>query len=363
MMNYTEELKRFSMIDLDEIDVRDPFMEAAGNYNQGLRCARGDSLDLAILNLKRCVEMYPDMGNAAKLLSLCYTEIEEYAKGYRVLTQYLNQLEEDDEQAFEYLANIKQEAGPMLRVSLREARRTERKQKKNGLTTLDLQNSELMHDFLCIAGGIILGCLVCFCLIFPSVKQKYTNETNQKIMSYGNDLTSREVEITSLNAEIKSLKQQLEEVQSDLDAYTGKHGIIDAYAQLMTAVDAYGNGDYLSAAKALNEIDGSATKNKTFQSAYQSLTERFEKEGLDALFNQGYTAYKKYKYETAIACMKQCLKMKKDYVEAMYWMGLAYLNTGDSKNAKKYLYKVQRDYPETVWASNSRKYMPLKSED
>lgn len=363
MKDFSEELKRFSLIDLSELDVRDPYQEAAANYNQGLRCARGDSLDLAVLNLKRSVEMYPDMGEAAKLLSLCYVELEDYAKAYRVLTQYLNHHKEDDEQAYGYLSDIKKAGGPLLRLSLREARRSERKLKKKGLTSLELQDTELMHDFLCIAGGIILGCLMCFCLIFPSMKEKYILENNQKIMDYGNDLTSREVEISGLKEEISSLEQQLEEVQSDLDAYTGKNGIIDAYAQLIKAIDAYASGDYLTAAKATNEIDGNATKNKTFQTAYKSLTTRFEKEGLDALFNQGYTAYKKYKYTDAIACMKQCLKMKKDYVEAMYWMGLAYLNTGDTTNAKKYLYKVQKNYPETVWASNARKYMPLKSEN
>ena len=57
---------------------------------------------------------------------------------------------------------------------------------------------------------------------------------------------------------------------------------------------------------------------------------------------------------------KECLKLKSDYTEVMYYLGLCYFNTQDRDSAAKYFYKLQKKYPETAWAKYAKNLMPYK---
>lgn len=330
---------------------------AVQKYNTALHCVKGDSLDMAEVQLKNVLSSYPHFAKAAHLMALISIKQEDYARACRVLKPVLER-NMTDLQAQIYTEEAAALAGSTLKNTIKEQEEREARESQDVIIPPYSEKNELLHDFWCIAGGLLLGVLACTFLIFPSFKQRMTDNSNQEIMSYGDELYSKEVQIMSLEEQIEDLNKQVEEAQNSLEAYTGENGILDAYADLIASMTYYINDEYLEAVKSFTAINPEAVNNSVYQAAYNDMSAEFEENGLQYLYNEGRSAYKKRKFEDAKEYFLQCLKLKPDYPEVIYWTGLCYLNLNDREQAQNYLYKVQKEYEDTVWARNAKKYMP-----
>lgn len=331
--------------------------DAMGKYNQALRCVREGALDLAVVHLKKILSVYPHYAKAAKLMALICIKQEDYARACRVLEPLL-QFNATDNQALRYMEEASVLGGSTLKADMKEQEEREKRESQDVIIPPYSEKNELLHDFLCILGGLALGVLACIFLIFPSVKQSMIEDSNSQIMEYSSNLSSKEVEILSLEKQIEDLNTELEDTQNSLKAYTEKNGILDAYTNLLSTMNHYVNGDYLEAAQSFAEIDPKAVKNSAYKTAYETMSQQMEGSGLKSLYDEGMRLYKRHQYEEAEKYFKQCLKIKSDYAEVMYWLGLCYYNSGDRENAQKYFYKVQKDYAETTWSKNAKRIMP-----
>lgn len=331
--------------------------DAAGKYNQALHCAREGALDLAVVHLKKVLSVYPHYAEAAKLMALICIKQEDYARACRVLTPLL-EVNATDRQALRYLEEASSLGGSTLKADIREQEEREQRESQDVIIPPYSEKNELLHDFMCIAGGLVLGVLACIFLVFPSVKQAMIEKNNTQIMDYSNNLSSREVEILSLEKQIEDLNTQLEDTKNSLKAYTEENGILDAYTDLLSSMNSYVNGNYLEAAQSFAKIDPKAVNNSAYKTAYNTMSEEMEGSGLTSLYNEGMRLYKRYKYEEAESYFLQCLKIKPDYAEVMYWLGLCYYNSNDKENAQKYFYTLQKDYAETSWSKNAKRIMP-----
>ena len=331
--------------------------EAISKYNQALRCAREGALDLAVVHLKKVLASSPHYAKAARLMALICIRQEDYARACRVLTPLLA-FNATDRQALQYMEEASALGGSTLKADIREQEEREQRESQDVIIPPYSEKNELLHDFLCILGGLVLGVLACIFLLFPSVKQAMIEENNTQIMDYSNSLSSREVEILSLNKQIEDLNTELEDTRNSLKAYTEENGIIDAYTDLLASMGYYVQGDYLKAAQSFADIDPKAVNNSAYKTAYDTMSEEMLGSGLGSLYNEGMRLYKRYNYEEAEQYFLQCLKIKSDYAEVMYWLGLCYYNSGDKENAQKYVYPLQRDYAETTWSKNAKRIMP-----
>lgn len=335
--------------------------EAVNKYNQALRCARQDSLDLAAVHLKKVLSLYPHYAKAARLMALICIRQEDYARATRVLKPLL-ETDRTDLQAIRLMDEAAALAGNSLQTEIEEQEEREKRESQDVIIPPYNEKNELLHDFICIAGGLLLGILASLFLIFPSIKQRMIEDNNSQLMSYGDDLSSKEVKILSLEEQIEDLEKQLKETENSLQAYTGKNGIMDAYADLISTLTHYAQGEYLEAAEAFTSIEAKHVDNSAYNEAYQTMSQEFEQTGLQKLYEGGRTQYRRYQYTEAEKYFKQCLKLKSDYPEVMYWLGLCYYNTGERENAEKYFYKLQKEYPETQWSKLAKRYMPYTEE-
>lgn len=381
MIDFEQELKKFQPgADVDTADterirsiVGDWYMKNAGDidlyaycqqavdkYNLALHCAQDDSCDLAMLHIRSVVEKYPLYGDAVKLMALLCIRAKDYAKGYRTLTP-LMQSSASDAQVSMYMAEIRQLGGKNLQKDVKKQIEQETRGRQLSIVPKYNQRNELIHDFFCIVGGIALGVLACMFLIFPSEKQKMIEENNRQLMSYGDNLSDREVEILSLESSIEGLEADLKNATDQLNKYQGTDGILSSYTELINALSYFVQEDYLEACKAFNAINyEKAAKDEVYKNVYNMVSERMENEVLVYLHDKGLESYKKYRYEEAEEYFKECLRIRKDYVDVYYWLGLCYYNSGDKENAEKYFFKLQKNYPETQYARYAKNLMPYK---
>lgn len=335
--------------------------DATDKYNQALHCAKEGALDLAVVHLKKVLASFPCHARAARLMALVCIKQEDYARACRVLKPLLK-VNTTDTQAIRYLEEATSLGGGTLKGAIKEQEERETREHQKVIIPPYSEKNELLHDFICIAGGLVLGILACMFLIFPSVKQRIIEENNNQVMSYGEEVSSREVQILDLQNQLKDVQSELKDTQNSLKAYTAKNGILNAYADLISAMNNYVNGDYLEASKAFTSINPKTVDNSAYQTAYETMNSIFEQNILTQLYQEGRRLYRRYNYSQAEEYFKQCLKLKKDYAEVMYWLGLCYYNSNDKTNAQKYFYALQKDYADTVWSKNAKRYMPYTGE-
>lgn len=383
MIDFEEELKNFQPgadVDADTADreqlrsiVGDWYLKNAGDvdlyaycqqavnkYNLALHCAQDDSCDLAMLHIRSVVEKYPLYGDAVKLMALLCIREKDYAKGYRTLTP-LMQSSASDAQISRFMSEIRQMGGKNLQKDIKKQIDQENQNKQYAIVPKYNQKNELLHDFFCIVGGIALGVLACMFLIFPSEKQRMIEENNRQLMSYGDNLSDREVEILSLESSIEGLEADLRDATDQLNKYQGTDGILSSYTELLNALSYFVQEDYLEACKAFTAINyEKASKDGVYENVYSMVSERMENEVLVKLHDEGLRLYKKYNYTEAEEYFKECLRLRKDYVDVYYWIGLCYYNSGDKENAEKYFFKLQKNYPETQYARYAKNLMPYK---
>lgn len=333
------------------------FRDMVSKYNLALQSARDGALDLAQIQLKNVLEEYPHYAKAVKLMALICLKQQDYARACRVLTPLL-EINTTDTLAQYYMEEAIKEGGRFLEEEIEVQEEQEERERQEVIIPPYSEKNELLHDFLCIAGGLLLGILACMFLVFPSVRQRMIDENNAQIMAIGDNLSAKEVEIMSLENKLSDLTDELKQTQEKLEGYTGANGVITAYTNLIRAMNYFVAQDYLNASSAFTAIDVNAVNDSEYIAAYNMMNEKLHSDGIDQLFNQGYSLFKKYKYDEAVNYLQECVKLKPDYVEAYYWIGLCYYNKGDKETAKTYLYKVQKEYPDSVFASRARDVMP-----
>lgn len=334
--------------------------QAVNKYNLALHCAQEDSCDLAMLHIKPVVEKYPQYRDAVKLMALLCIRDKDYAKGYRTLTP-LMQSSASDPQTIRYMDEIRQSGGKNLQKDVKRQIEQEEKGRQYAIVPTYNQKNELLHDFFCIIGGIILGVLACIFLILPSERQKLIEENNRQLMTYGDNLSDREVEILSLESSVEGLEEELKKATDELNKYEGTNGTLSSYTELLNALSYFVQENYLEASKAFTAINyDAASKDEAYKKVYNMVSERLQNQVLVYLHDEGLNLYKKYRYEEAVEYFKECLRLRKDYVDVYYWLGLCYYNSGDTANAEKYFFKLQKNYPETQYARYAKNLMPYK---
>mgnify|MGYP002509001457 CR=1 FL=1 len=151
-------------------------------------------------------------------------------------------------------------------------------------------------------------------------------------------------------------------VKGDIDTITVDLHIVVCYG---VNINAIADSIVHNVKYTVEEATGIKVKNvdnSAYTQAYKTMSEEFEQTGLQKLYQEGRNKYKRYQYSEAEKYFKQCLKLKADYPEVMYWLGLCYYNTNDKDNAQKYFYKLQQDYPDTQWSKLAKRYMPYTEE-
>ena len=329
---------------------------AVRKYNHSLTLAKGadHSYDLSLLQLQKVIRINPKFIRAYQLLALIYIHNEEYGKAYKAVRTAL-EINRSDVTCLRYRKEL---ASFLGRKSKSAAKREEILKKANESKGVVVptyrESSGLFQAVLHVFGGIFLGLLVCRFLVIPGIRQQIQRDTNEKIMSYGDQLSGKDAQIQSLESQIAQLEEEQESANTQLESYTGQNGVVDAYETMLQVLENYYNGDYLTAVDLFGQLDESTVDGEVYQEIYQRLNEEFSAGSRDELYTRGYQAYQSNDYETAMQYFLQCLEIDPDYVDAMYWLGLCYHNTGDKATADTYYTRVIEEYPETSYAQSAR---------
>ncbi|WP_250277732.1 tetratricopeptide repeat protein [[Clostridium] colinum] len=233
--------------------------DAVRLYNQAIKYLKNRDDDLAVIRLKKALDINPKFIDAMNLLSFCYIVQKKYKKALKVLNKVLL-LDTKNEIALKYIEEI-------------EARKNKKKNKKeilseeythNGMiktvdedeeySKIKYNNKNLVIIFSFVFG--VLLCALCMYFLFiPDYKSKKTDEIEQLNNTINTIKEETKNFILKKDEELKKVQQENQEIKNKLQIYENKKAIDDNYQKIDIALNLYKQGKKTEAKNMINSIN------------------------------------------------------------------------------------------------------------
>ena len=297
-------------------------------YNLALNYVQENNADLAIIELKRVVNMSPTYIRAYQLLGLLYMQRKQYAAARKVLMRAVK-VDRNNMTTLRYLKEVNHLHGKQEKNQ--HGRKDEFMQindpnpivieEGSGQNYADYNTGFL--SFINILIGIVIGAAVIWLLIVPSITKTKASEYNQAVVEYSAQISERNKNIDDLQNQITDLQSKLSQYESTLIA----------------------------------EIEPAAITNAQEKKIYNILKEATKSSVTETLYANAKDSFDKKDYVAAIDGMTKVLRMDDSYSYAVFYMGRSYQMLGDTGNAAGYYKRLIQSYPNSDMVDDARKYL------
>lgn len=349
MLDVEKELSRFSFIrELDVLDVTNHSIDSDGLrkaielYNQAIESIRSESDDIAAIELKKAISIYPEFMEAKVLLSLCYILRQQVEQAEELLKSIINS---DNyiaraHQYLQYINELKQKGG-----------KNKNKLISQSLFKPKIDLSRFQKSFLKISVIFFAGVLVSYIFFYSSLanlrqhSDAQVSRSNSIKSDYQEKIDLYKSEFSTAQKNIELLKQQLEEKDNEFKYLSNVKKLLEI-EQLIN------NGDKEKAAEGILSLKDFKF-NDVEQQKYQALYEKIIPQLAAELYYKGYNLYKAGKYGEAIDIFNKVLgyNIKNDqYQYALYLIAKCYQFQGDNINAASYYNQLINYFPASKYA-------------
>lgn len=346
---------------IEEIQNRPDKLREAGSiirmYNTALQNIHDDKPDMAIIELKKVVNMNPGYIRAYQLLALLYIRREHYAAARRVLMKAVK-VDRNNMTTLRYLKEVNAHVERPQRVRSADSMRISDPNpiviEDKGRQGYTEYNTGFL-SFINILIGIVIGTAVVWLLLVPSITKSKTLEYNQAVVDYSAQLSERNKEISDLEGEVKSLQDKVDIYEAQMGGVGSGGG--SGGESLKQAVSYYLQGSRTEAAKLLAEIDSSMLTNETDQTIYKRLMSSVGASAAEELYNEAESHYENAEYLAAVEGFVKVLRLDNSYSMAVYYMGRSYHQLGDTINAAACYQRLLDDYPNSEAYADAEAYL------
>ena len=338
----------------------DAINQSIRKYNQSIEYCEQGHEDMAIMQLKKVIQQNPRLVKAHQLLALLYMKNQEYERARRVLKKAAH-VDNTNTTTLRYLSGIEEITGKRSAFGSRRRRleeRSRRDETEEGSSLRYISGTEMIIQpttfrdsstvatFINIVLGILLGGAVVWFMAVPATRQLANEKANQAVTDANLKLASGTAQISTLQDEIDGYKKQVEDADRDKDEALRK---AESYDGLMAIADLYFKGDSNGAIDAIGKLDES-TLDGNAKALYEDLLGNVSAALFSQYFTEGTTAYTGGDYVRAAEQLKLAVEadpeaLEPNYSQALYYLGFAYFNQGDSANADKYFNMYMEKYP------------------
>jgi TolA-binding protein len=356
VLDVEKEIYRFS--DIKEIDVldtandsidSDSLRKAVQLYNQALTSIQTKSDDIAVIELKKAISIYPDFIEAKVLLSLCYIIRKQIKEAEELLLDITNS---DD-----YLARAHQYLQYINSIKLKQ------KSGKDGnkaSISRHFFKPKINIDHFKI--DIFKICVIFFIGVFISYVFFHNSITalknhNAEKTAYSDSIkTDYEKKFELYDSQIATAKSKITELQQQIDQSNKDISYLSNVKKLLAIEQANNNGDKEKAADmlvALKDFEFRDIEKQKYQSLYEKIIPNLARN----FYYQGYSFYESRKYSEAIDAFNKSLKYdprgdNAQYV--LYFAARCYQIQGDKMNAADYYNQLINYFPNSKYASYAK---------
>lgn len=340
----------------------DAYNQTIKKYNMALNYCQQDSLDLAVIQLKKVVSMNPRFVQARQLLALLYINSQEWERAKKELDRALR-IDANNTMTLRYLREV-EEMMPAEEEHARKKKEAIVYQSGNDTVIQPVGKKEMvgLQTLINIVIGVVLGVgITCF-LVLPARVQHAQNDVNEKYKEVSELLDAKTVQVDELTTQINELTQEKDSLSSSLSQVQGNSVVLAANTDLIEAALMYINetGDEMAIAEELELIDEDYLQNEStesFQKLYNTLKDSVSAVVAKNSYNLGYDAFRTQDYDTAIENLERAFKYDPSNGEALYNLGNSYNKKGDTDKAVEIYEQVIELFPDTEKARKSQNYI------
>lgn len=329
-------------------------------YNMALEFLEQGNMDMAIIELKKAINLNPNYIRAYQLMGLLYFKTKQYAAARKVLVRSLK-IDRNNITSLRYIKEIDAVAGDRARARTRH---------KDGFTQINDPNPVVVEEkkdgkytdfstgLLSIVNviiGVVIGAAVVWLLLVPSVRRNLALEYNQAVVEYGNLISENNRLISSYKMENESLSSENESLQAQVDAASDSQEAGTSEENLYLAIQAYisGSDAYGEAGVYLADVDPDSLSSESAQEIYRTIYEATRSAAESQLESDGYQAFNNGEYMDAIDYYQKALNLNSENLDALYYIGASYQRMADLDNAMTYYNRLINDYPTSTQAANA----------
>ena len=348
----------------------DTINQTIKKYNQALTYCNQDSLDLAVIQLKKVLSLNPRFIRAHQLLALLYINNEEWDKARRELTKCC-EIDTNNTVTQRYLKEVDEMLLPEdgVKPSSRKKQRSEDVVKyQSGNETIiqpvNIREGKGVTSLLNLGIGIIIGLAIAVFLILPARIQASRADIDEQLRKVSEMSDAKTATIDELQLQVNELTQRGEDLQQDLEAYLGTDGKLRSVESLLKAADAYLTNpeEVTVVADHLEEIvqegaEETVDNSESFESLYNTLLALVGPSVSKAYYDDGYEAFRQENYDDAIPNLEKAFKYDAANGDALYNLANSYYRSGDLEKAREAYRQVIELFPGTEKANRSEGYL------
>lgn len=320
----------------------DTINQTLRKYNLALGYAKQGNDDVAIIQLKKVLNLNQNLIKGHLLLALIYMRKGEYEKARKPIAKVLR-IDSNHPLGKRYLKELEEVTGQKLSDKNGELKKeafTETPDEKTIRTKYDVitpsgnrykeSNAGLMTVINVII-GLVIGVAATFFLLIPAKEKSINDDHNKEILKLNSQIETINREKNDLLAQIETLEGDKETLNGQLEQKGNENTQkLNDYNYMLEAVTKFMAQDYLNCAvnlKAIHSVDYS----DTMRNLYAAVKPETYAQVANHYYNQGKTTYSTANsVETWQSAIDQLLTaftfdyMSINYVDAVDKLGSAY---------------------------------------
>ncbi len=332
----------------------DSINQAIKKYNSALLSAKQGSGDLAIIQLKKVLNLNPRFIRAHQLIALLYLQNGEKDKAYKSLMK-ASKIDINNIITLRYLSELGESGAAHTSIPEPSAEKNVREDIKNIIPVSTYKEDKPnIFAFVNLILGVIIGVAVVYFLIVPTVEKRINNEYKNEYSKYSSEQSSNSNKIKGLETEKADLETKVAELQKQIDEFEKIEIDETLYDNLFTAAKQYIDKDKDKAAETLLKVKEGALDNAAAKSLYDFIKNDTFESMSDDLFKEGRNLYNSQKYDEALKKLNKAVEMNPENVDAIYFLGRTYHRLEDKENAIIYYNKVINDFPDSARVAEAK---------
>lgn len=330
--------------------------QAIKKYNLALSEAKQGHVDLAVIQLRKAISLNGNLIKAIQLLSLLYIQNGDYSKAEKLIAKGLK-VDVSNTTLLRYLREISPEAGAENAGRyFQDDENEENAKKSNGIfaTFSYKEDKPSIMPYVNLVIGVLIGALVVYYLIVPTVKKDIRAEYESNKVDYSSELASKQALLTQKDKTISSLNRRVSELEDEVEKNKAKKKENKEktanYTEFFEAVDKYDrfkSGEYddeerNELAMLLWKMDDSVVEDEYVVEKIKSMKEEVFGASAKSVYKAGRALYDDGNYEAAEPYMLAAADMDPTYDTALYYVGKVKQALGKMDEAIE-AYKHMRD--------------------
>lgn len=333
------------------------------NYNLALKYLEEGNGDLAIIELKKVVNLNPNYIRAYQLLGLLYIQHKQYSAARKILSRALK-LDRNNITTVRYMNELVDYSHQRRRgkdVEREKAAYVQIKDpnpiviERTAGSYTDFNTSTL--SFVNILIGIIIGAAVVGLLLVPSIQKTKASEYNQAVVEYSSQISERNKEITTLQNQVDALTDENDKLKNNMDTVGSQADSEQNEKRLIQAMKSYLDNDFATAGTVLADVDKTLLDGQEAQDVYDFLLTKTRDTVINQLYAEAYEYYDQKDYMNAVTYFRKVLNLNSDSVEAWFNMGRAYQYLTDFEQARNCYNTIINNYGDSEYADDARTYL------